>query len=229
MNIKANIFILCAVFIFSVSLVHADSSKFDRRLKNSVDVINEIMKIPEKGIPRDLLQKCRAVAVFPGLIKGGFIVGVRSGRGVLLARHEKSGRWSSPAFFSLHGGSAGFQAGVQSVDLILLIMNNRGLNALLESKVTLGADLGVAAGPVGRRTETGTDARLDAEIQSYSRSRGIFAGVSIEGATINQDSSANATYYGQVLSARDILTNFDIKPPASAKELIKTLSSYTSR
>jgi lipid-binding SYLF domain-containing protein len=194
----------------------------DKRLEDCANVIEEIMRIPEQDIPRDLLHRCAAIAVFPQLIKGGFFVGGRYGRGIIIARNEETGRWSSPSFFTLLGGSYGFQAGVQSVDLILF-MNRRGLESLLDSKMTLGGDIGFAVGPMGRRSEVGTDAALKAEIQSYSRSRGAFAGLSVHGAAIYQDKIANHAFYGMEVSARDVLSIFDISPPDSAKKLIDTL------
>ncbi|RLA94090.1 MAG: hypothetical protein DRG25_03245 [Deltaproteobacteria bacterium] len=219
--------ILFSVSFLFTSLLYAGD--LEDRVENSIAVLNEIMKIPEKGIPTDLFDRCSAIAIFPHVVKGGFIFGGRFGRGVISVHDKKTGKWSPPAFFTLGGGSYGFQVGVQAIDLVLLIMTKRGLEGLLKSKVTLGGDLGVAAGPVGRRTEAGIDILLKAEIFSYSRAKGIFAGISLEGATIFQDKDANRAFYGKELSAQEILLEGKAKPPLIAQTLINTLIKYSSR
>jgi SH3 domain-containing YSC84-like protein 1 len=205
------------------------AGKLEERVENSTDVINEIMGIPEKGIPSDLLKCCRAVAIFPNVLKGGFIFGVKGGKGIICAHDPETGNWSAPAFFTIGGGSWGLQIGAESIDLVLVIMSKRGLDSLLTSKVKLGGDVGIAAGPVGRRAEAGVDIFLKAEILSYSRSKGLFAGLSLEGATIFQNQDANRAFYGKELSARDILIDKKIIPTPPGQKLIETLQKYSSK
>jgi lipid-binding SYLF domain-containing protein len=229
-KMKINLFsifitLLCC-FLFSVTCF---AGKLENRVENSADVINEIMGIPEKGIPSDLLKCCRAVAIFPNVLKGAFIFGVKGGKGIICAHDHVTGTWSAPAFFTIGGGSWGLQIGAESIDLVLVIMSKRGLDSLLTSKVKLGGDIGIAAGPVGRRVEAGVDILLKAEILSYSRSKGLFAGFSLEGATIFQNQDANRAFYGKELSARDILIDKKIEPTLPAQKLINTLQKYSSQ
>jgi len=217
--------LLCCVLFSAVCF----AGKLEERVENSTDVINEIMGIPEKGIPSDLLKYCRAVAIFPNVLKGGFIFGVKGGKGVICAHDPETGTWSAPAFFTIGGGSWGLQIGAESIDLVLVIMSKRGLDSLLTSKVKLGGDVGVAAGPVGRRAEAGMDILFKAEILSYSRSKGLFAGLSLEGATIFQNQDANRAFYGKELSARDILIDKKINPTPLGQKLINTLQKYSSQ
>jgi len=228
MKIKIfSIFItLLCCFLFSAACF---AGKLEERVDNSTDVINEIMGIPEKGIPSDLLKCCRAIAIFPNVLKGAFIFGAEGGKGVICAHNPETGKWSAPAFFSIGAGSWGLQIGAQSIDLVLVITSKRGLDSLLTSKVKLGADAGIAAGPVGRRAEAGVDILLKAEILSYSRSKGLFAGISLEGATIFQNQDANRAFYGKELSARAILIDKKIKPTLSGQKLINTLQKYSSQ
>jgi len=219
--------ILSLAFFVTTSFLYAGD--LDKRIEEAIDIVDEILTIPEKGIPYDLLMTSKAIALFPNVVKGGFIVGGRFGRGIICAFDDKTGKWSAPAFFTLGGGSFGFQAGVQSIDLILVIMNKKGLEALLKSKVTLGGDISVAAGPVGRRAETSSDLLLRAEITSYSRSRGFFAGVSVDGATIMHDRDANRTFYGNDFSAREILLEGKATPPPAAQNLINKLAALLSK
>ena len=205
------------------------AGKLEERVENSIEVINEVMAIPEKGIPTDLLRCCKAIAIFPNVLKGGFIFGATGGKGIICAHDPETGKWSPPAFFTIGGGSWGLQAGIQSIDLILVIMSKRGLDGILTSKVKLGGDIGIAAGPVGRRAEAGMDLLLKAEILSYSRSKGLFAGLSLEGATIFSNSDANRAFYGKELSARDILIDKKIKPNALSQKLINTLTKYSRK
>ena len=186
------------------------------------------MRIPEKGIPAELLNCCRAIAIFPNVLKGGFIFGVKGGKGIICAHDPENGTWSPPAFFTIGGGSWGLQIGAQSIDLVLVIMSKRGLDGLLTSKIKLGGDVGIAAGPVGRRAEAGIDLFLKAEILSYSRSKGLFAGLSLEGATIFQNQDSNRAFYGKELSARDILIDKKIVATSLAQKLINTLQKYSS-
>lgn len=199
------------------------------RVYKAIEVIEEMVEIPEEGIPEALLSKAYGIAIIPKVIKAAWVVGGRYGKGVLLVRTE-SGRWSAPCFIRIAGGSVGWQIGVQSADIILVFKRRKSIDSITEGKITLGADAGVAAGPVGRRAEASTDIELKAEIYSYSKSRGLFAGVSIEGAAIQIDEEANAKFYdGDHLNARDILFGKEkIKAPEVADKLRKILTQYTS-
>lgn len=223
----AAILILSIVFFTSNNLYAADLSKLEKRLKDCDEVINEIMQMPDKAIPSDLLSKCAAVAIFPYVLKGGFFVGARFGRGVILAHNPRTGKWKPPAFFTIGGGSFGLQFGAQAIDLILVIMNERGLEGLLKDRVTLGGEAAVAAGPIGRSASADTDLLLKAGILSYSRSKGFFAGVAVKGAVIAPDKQANKTYYGGPVDVKEIILGDKIIPPASSRSLIKTLSKFS--
>jgi lipid-binding SYLF domain-containing protein len=190
---------------------------------SAADVLDEIAGIPEQGIPSQLLREARGVAVVPGLIKVGLILGARHGRGVLMVR-DPTGGWSNPVFVTLTGGSLGYQVGAQSSDIVLVFRSGKSVDGILKGKFTLGADAGVAAGPVGRRAEAATDARLKAEIFSYSRSRGAFIGVSLEGSALLIDDGANATYYGKegILPA-EIVSGGGVSAPRGAGKLKATL------
>jgi lipid-binding SYLF domain-containing protein len=197
-------------------------------VQEASNVIKAIMKIPEEGIPPVLLRDAQAIVIFPGVIKGAFIVGGRHGTGVLLERQEK-GRWSDPVFVSLTGGSVGWQVGATSTDIILVFKNKRGVEGLLKGKFTLGADAAVAAGPVGRSAEAATDIMLKSEILSYSRSRGLFAGVSLEGAALLIDDDADAVYYGKKkIHAADVLAGKGGKKAPATRELQQLLTRYST-
>jgi SH3 domain-containing YSC84-like protein 1 len=224
---KINIFFISlTLLVWSFFSTACFAGKLETRVENSIDVLNEVMGIPEKGIPSDLLKSCRAVAIFPNVLKGAFIFGAKGGKGIICSHDPQTGTWSAPAFFTIGGGSWGLQIGAESIDLVLVIMTKRGLDSLLTSKVKLGGDIGVAAGPVGRRAEAGVDILLKAEILSYSRSKGLFAGLSLEGATIFQTEDANRAFYGKELSAREILIDKMIKPTPLGQKLINTLQKY---
>lgn len=187
--------------------------------------LRELASVPETGIPRDLLSRAQAIAVFPGVVKGAFFFGGRLGNGVMSARRP-DGTWSSPAFFTIGGGSWGLQFGAEVSDVVLVVMSRQGLDSLLRTKITLGADLGVAAGPLGRRAEAATDVRLTADILSYSRTRGLFAGVSVGGATVHADDDDNRELYGRPYTAREILTGAPIPVPAAARGFLEALATY---
>ncbi|MFQ5581898.1 MAG: lipid-binding SYLF domain-containing protein [Mariprofundaceae bacterium] len=197
------------------------------KLTDATDVIEEIMASPDKGIPRDLLRKAAGIAIFPNVIKAGFVFGGKYGRGVIVHHNKSSNRWSAPGFFSIGAGSVGWQIGAQSTDLILLIRSERGLKSLIKHEFTLGGDASVAAGPVGRKAEMGVDVGFKAEILSYSRSRGLFAGLSLEGAKLNVLDDYNSAYYGKSLSAREILFEGKARAPKSGVRLIQTLKKYS--
>jgi len=178
--------------------------ELDNRIAQCTAVLKNVLDMPDRGIPKDLLQRCRGLAIFPGVLKVGVVVGVSYGSGVVLRRDEKTGQWSRPAFFNIRGGSFGLQVGAQSVDLILLIMSEQGLQNLLEDKMTLGADIAVAAGPVGRDASAETNLRFDAGILSYSRARGLFAGIALTGASLEPDAAANEVYHGKDVTVQDV-------------------------
>ncbi|MGA7968458.1 MAG: lipid-binding SYLF domain-containing protein [Terriglobales bacterium] len=198
--------------------------KVDDRIAESATVMKEILGMPE-GIPRDLLNKANCIVIYPSVKKAAFIVGGSYGRGLITCRRgmDFSGHWSAPAMFALEGGSFGFQIGAQATDFVLLVMNESGAKSVLSSKVKIGGDASAAAGPVGRDTSAETDIVLNAEILSYSRAKGLFAGVSLEGSTMRSDDGANKSLYGRDLSAREIVREGKVKPPASAARLLAVL------
>lgn len=198
-------------------------SKASDRVQAAADVLNEIQGAPDSGIPREILSKAECVAVVPSMLKGGFIVGAKYGRGLASCRTPRG--WSTPAFFLTEGGSVGFQIGGQAVDLVMLIMNNDGMQHLLSSKFALGADASVAAGPVGRLAEGNTDWKLRAQVLTYSRARGVFAGVSLNGAVLKQDKDSTREFYGHMLTFRAALTG-EVDPPLAANPFLTTLANW---
>lgn len=199
------------------------TSKAALRAQAAADVLDEIQGAPDKGIPQEVLGSAECVAVVPSLLKGGFIVGGRFGRGLASCRTPKG--WSAPAFFTVKGGSVGFQIGGQAVDLVMLIMNNDGMQHLLSSQFSLGADASVAAGPVGRHAEGNTDWKMRAQVLTYSRARGIFAGVSLAGAVINQDKDSTRDFYGRMVPFKTSLTG-EVDPPAGANAFLTVLAKW---
>jgi lipid-binding SYLF domain-containing protein len=198
------------------------------RLDAAADMMTDIMSAPDKGIPQDLLEKAQCIVVVPGLKKGAFIIGAKYGKGFMLCRKSGGVGWSAPAAIRVEGGSFGFQIGGSETDVVLLVNSETGAKKLLASKFTLGADASVAGGPVGRDSSAETDAQLHAEILTYSRSRGLFAGISLEGATLRPDDDWDKELYGKAMSNRDIVMG-DTPPPASASKLIALLNKYSSR
>ena len=199
-----------------------------KRLDQAAAVFSEIMATPDKGIPQDLLAKAHCIVIVPELKTGAFIVGGKYGKGYLSCRNKSGAGWSAPGTVRIEGGSIGFQIGGSSTDLIMLVMSERGSAKLLESKFTLGAEGSVAAGPVGRTATAQTDAQLRADILSWSRSQGLFAGLALEGATLRQDLDDNATLYGKKLENRDIVTS-GVRPPQAAAKLLAQLNRYSTR
>ena len=195
-----------------------------RRVREAATVFSEIMSAEDKAIPRALVGKAEAVAIFPGTVRAGFIVGGMRGRGVLSARTESG--WSAPAFLTLTGGSFGLQIGGQAADLILVISNRRGLENLVSNQFKLGADAAVAAGPVGRDAQVATDLQLRAQILSYSRARGLFAGVMVNGSTIRQDRDANERFYGKRLETKQIVFGPSPGTPPPVPLWLQTLDRY---
>jgi len=209
---------------------HDPAKKQEDRITTSSTVMAEIMNIPD-NIPRDLLDKTRCVVVIPSVLKAAFVVGADYGRGTMVCRtgRDFSGPWGAPAMYALEGGSIGFQIGGQATDFVFLIMNDRGANSLLHSKVKLGADAAIAAGPVGRDASADTDAYLRSEILSYSRTRGVFAGVSLEGSSLRPDERGNRSLYGRSVTATQIVRESEVQAPAIASTLISRLESASPR
>jgi len=223
--------ILLVVLPFLADVANAsDQTKDDDRLRNCGTVLKEILDVPD-DIPQDLLDKADCVVVFPSVLKAAFIVGGSYGRGAMSCRKGEDfrGSWSAPTMMALEGGSFGLQIGGQATDFVLLVMNERGARGILASKVKLGGDASVAAGPVGRDASAESDATLRAEILSYSRARGLFAGVSLEGSTIRPDNGDNTRVYGRKLSAKDIVLSGKVPVPPAARQLISTLDAKTPK
>ncbi len=214
------------LFAFSSVLAFADSEKETDRVKDAGDVFKEILDIPD-NIPHDLIDRAECVIVLPSVKKLAIGIGGSYGRGVMTCRTGQhfTGPWSAPAMFALEGGNIGFQLGGEATDFILLVMNPRGATSLLSSKVKLGADAAAAAGPKGRAAAADTDVVMRAEILSYSRSRGLFAGVSLEGSTLRPDNRANEKLYGRKVSAKEIIREGKVGAPGSAHELLSLLNS----
>jgi lipid-binding SYLF domain-containing protein len=219
-------FLVCALMLPAFA---DDSTEVDR-CENAGHVLKEILNVPE-DIPQDLLDKAECVVVLPSVKKAAFVVGASYGRGVMICRGGISytGPWGPPAMYALEGGSFGFQIGGQATDFVLLVMNPAGARSLLKSKVKLGADASAAAGPKGRTAEGATDIVMTAEILSYSRNKGLFAGISLEGSTLRSDGSANEKLYGKKVSARDIIREGKVKAPACAAELISLLNEKSPK
>ena len=210
-----------AVLIAPSAFARGDANAKDetKRLENAGTVMDEVLNVPD-DIPQDLLNKARCVVVLPSVVKAAFIVGGSYGRGTMVCRTGKgfNGPWGAPAMYALEGGSVGLQAGGEATDFVILVMNNRGMESLLHSKVRLGADATIAAGPKGRTASADTDAYMRAEMLSYSRARGVFAGISLEGSTLRPDKDANHRLYGKEASAQKIVLESRVDaPPAGAK------------
>jgi len=216
-----------ALFLAAASSVFA-ASDAPERLNASAEVLTEIMAAPDKGIPQDLMDKAACIVVVPGLKKGAFIIGGKYGKGFINCRRENGVGWSAPAAVRVEGGSFGFQIGGSSTDVVMLVMNEHGMKQLDKNKFTLGGDASIAAGPVGRTTTANTDAYMTAEILSWSRTRGVFAGISLSGATLRPDRDANREIYGEKLDSKELLMS-GRKPPAAAEPLIHELDRYSMR
>lgn len=208
---------------------YAADPELDRPILQAKQVLKEIMASPDQNIPEELLARCKAIVIYPNLITGGFILGGRYGKGVVLRRDKATGKWGSVAFSTITGTSVGFQAGIQATDLILVIMNNKGIESLLKNKFTLGVTGAVSVGPVGRTAEMATDISLRAGILAYSRSRGLFGGVALGVAVVTPDNKANAEYYGRPVTPREILFGEGVAIQASSRELVAALTEYSQR
>ena len=215
-----------ALFTFTIVASAADTAA--ERLNESATVLKAIMSAPDRGIPRDLLAKANCVVIVPGVKKAAFVFGGKFGKGFMVCHNPNSAGWGAPAAVRVEGGSFGFQIGGSETDVVMLVMEPSGKKALLESKFTLGGDVSVAGGPVGRTSSAETDAQMRAKILSYSRSRGAFAGIALNGATLRQDLDTNKELYGKTLTNKEIILG-NVKPPAAASELDSALDKYSSR
>ena len=222
--------IAAAPVLLSASSVRADDTKEQSRLENAGEAIKEILNIPD-NIPQSLLDKAVCVIVLPSVLKAAFGFGGSYGRGAMTCRSGDNfmGPWSAPTMMTLEGGSFGFQLGAQATDFVLLVMNPRGASSILNSKVKLGADASAAAGPKGRTAEAATDATMRAEVLTYSRSRGLFAGISLNGASLRPDNNANLSLYGRAIGAKDIALHGAVPIPAAARMLISTLNQHSPK
>jgi len=216
-------FLLLFALVFSVSAFAEDKDDVYHRLDAAAADLDHLTNAPDKGIPQDILGSAECVAVVPSMLKGGFIVGAKYGRGLASCRTPKG--WSAPAFFSIEGGSFGLQIGGQAVDLVLLIMNKNGVQHLLSSQFALGADASVAAGPVGREAEGDTDWKMRSEVLTYSRARGVFAGVTLNGAVVKQDKNSTREFYGHMVTTKASLTG-EVDPPPAANAFLTTLAKW---
>jgi SH3 domain-containing YSC84-like protein 1 len=219
---------ILAVAAFAALPLTADKYKDEDRLVSCGQVMKEILNIPD-DIPQSLIDRAECVIVLPSVLKGGFIVGGSYGRGAMTCRSgdQFNGPWGAPTMMAMEGGSVGFQAGGQATDYVLLVMNEDGARAILSSKVKLGADASAAIGPLGRDASASTDATMRAEVLSYSRTRGVFAGIALDGASLRPDDDANQALYGKFTNAREIVLHGAFPPPESAKDLLAVLNQHS--
>ena len=218
--------VLIAVAFIAVPIRIAAQTDEAQRIQESATVFNEIMSAPDKAIPNSVLSKAEGIAIFPGTFKGGFVVGAQHGRGIISSRLETTRVWSAPGFMTLTGGSIGAQIGAQAVDVVLVVLSRRGLTNLVSNEFKVGADAGVAAGPVGREAAVGTDVTMRAEILSYSRARGLFAGINLNGSSIRGDDDANQRFYGRPLKTADVIFKPMTAPPAAVTDWQAMLGRY---
>ena len=220
--------ILCLLAL-AVAVPAGAATREEKRVADATDVLDQLLRIPEQGIPATLLSRAYAVAVIPNVVKVGFVLGVRHGKGILVVRQDDSS-WSNPAFIALTGGSVGWQIGAQSTDIILVFKTRKGVDGIANGKLTLGADASIAAGPVGRQASAATDMVFQAEIMSYSRARGLFAGVSFEGTGVTMDRKANVAFYGDTaMSPERIFVSSPNIAPAVANTFVQVLTAQTHR
>jgi len=226
-DMKKFIVLVAVIFLVAqtTSAYAAADNKWTRLVEESGKVLREVQQMPDQGIPEDLLRNSSAIAIFPSTISGGFIIGGKYGQGIIMVR-DKSGRWSPPAIFTIAGGSFGWQIGGQATDFVLLIMNRRSVDGILQGKCKLGADASVAAGPVGRAAEASTDIQLKGGILSYSRSRGLFAGAKLEGAVITEHWDGDKELYSKEFSADSIMMRSAVPMPDRADAVLKVLKKY---
>lgn len=222
---RRTLFLIALLSLFALP-AHAGEEE-NQRAANAVRVLKEVMQAPDKAIPKDLLENAHAIAVIPDVIKAGLVVGGRHGKGLITVK-SANGTWSNPAFVSLTGGSVGFQAGVSSTDVILVFRTRRGVDSIVHGKFTLGADASAAAGPVGRSAQASTDAQLKAEIYSYSRARGLFAGAALDGTALRIDNDSNQAVYGNGVTARRIFDGGVANVPDAIVDFRDLLEEYTT-
>ena len=220
--------IVLALSLSSLAPMMMAKEDADQRLSASADVLSDMMNASDKGIPQDLINKSQCVVIVPGLKKGAFIIGAKYGKGFVMCRRASGSGWTAPAAVRIEGGSVGFQIGGSEQDVILLVMNRTGMDKLLKDKFTLGAEGTVAAGPLGRDATAQTDAAMRAEMLSYSRSRGVFAGISLQGATLRPDEDSDAELYGKKITNREILAG-DVSSPAAAAKLEGLMNKTSMR
>ena len=220
-------FKLIATMALGAGLLSA--AEVPERLEAAADSLKEVMGIPDKSIPQDLLERAQCLVIVPGLKKGAFFVGAKYGKGFVSCRREGGVGWSAPGAIRVEGGSIGFQWGGTETDAFMLVMNKKGMDRLLSTKFTLGGDASVAAGPIGRSTQAETDAALTAEILTWSRQRGLFAGISLSGATLREDSDWNRDLYGKKITNREIIMKGAVEAPKAAEGLMTELNRYSSR
>jgi len=217
-----------AIFVLALTpamLLAGNRADAEKRITESATVFHEVMGTPEKGIPQEIVEKAQCIGIVPGLKRAGFIVGAKYGKGVLVCRAD--GSWSAPSTIRVEGGSVGFQIGAGETDLVFVVQNRSGMEKLMQDKFTFGGSASAMAGPVGRTAEAETDAQLHAEILSYSRARGLFAGISLEGSTLRPDNEDNQEIYGRPATQSEILTG-KVPPPASAQALYGELNRFTA-
>ena len=220
---------IVAVLALALAMPVAAATREEQRVADAADVLDQLLRIPEKTIPPSLLARAYAVAVIPDVVKAGFVFGVRRGKGILVIRQDDDS-WSNPAFITLTGGSVGWQAGVESTDVILVFKTRKGVDNIENGKLTLGADASVSAGPVGRNAAVATDLEFEAEVMSYSRSRGLFAGVALEGSGVTMDRSANTRFYGSAsMSPEKIFSSSPNIAPDIANTFVQMLTAQTRR
>jgi len=209
--------LLAAAAVLALTPVPAHAqSDVEKRITDSAAVLETLVRAPDQGIPEHILTRAEAIVVIPSLVKGGFIVGAQHGRGIMSVRNRETNKWSAPGFVALTGGSIGWQIGVQAVDLVLLVMNRDGVKDLLDNEFKLGANASVAAGPVGRQGEASTDASLSAQILAYSRAKGLFAGLSLEGASLRSDRDANEKFYSKSISKDEMVRGVSVTTPGGS-------------
>lgn len=227
MRIRLKFSIVLISFLFSLPANAA--SKQDLRVAEATDVIDQLLRIPERSIPPALLSRAYAIAVIPDMVKVGFGIGARRGKGIIVIRRNDNS-WSNPAFITMTGGSIGWQIGAQSSDIVLVFKSRKGLDDIQNGKLTFGANASIAAGPVGRHTEIATDIRFEVEVYSYSRSRGLFAGIALEGASLTMDRRSNAAYYGSSsMTPEMIFASSGNAAPTSANNFVQVLTAQTRR
>ena len=217
---KKILFVMALMCLASLSWAEQTAQDADDRLQHAGEVLRQIMATPDKGIPEEVLDHAKCIAVVPHLVKGGFVFGAEGGRGVATCRTSTG--WSAPAFFDVEGGSWGLQIGVEGIDLVMIIQNDHGMQQLLGSKFQIGGDASAAAGPVGRHASADTDWKLNAEILTYSRAKGIFAGLTLNGAAVHRDDDAMNAFYGQNVSTRSVLTG-QVPPPSASMAFLSSV------